>query len=35
MLDLSEVIWNDVVVPQTKEGVTGNTKQTNLSDFLK
>jgi len=35
MLDLSEVTWKDVKVPQTEEGVSSNTKQTNLSDFLK
>jgi hypothetical protein len=35
MLDLSEVTWNDVRVPQTEEGVSGNTKQTSISDFLK
>jgi hypothetical protein len=35
MLDLSEVTWNDVEVPRTEEGVSGNTKQTSLSDFLK
>ena len=35
MLDLSEVTWNDVKVPQTKEGVFRNTKHTSLSDFLK
>jgi len=34
MLDLSEVTWNDVKVPQT-ERASGNTKQTSLSDFLK
>jgi len=33
MLDLSEVTWNDVNVPQTGRA-PGNTKQTSLSDFL-
>ncbi len=34
MLDLSEVTWNDVKVPQT-ERASSNIKQTSLSDFLK
>jgi hypothetical protein len=34
LLDLSEVTWNDVKVPQTG-GVSPNTKQTSVSDFLK
>ena len=34
MLDLPEVTWNDVKVPQT-EKASGNIKQTSLSDFLK
>jgi hypothetical protein len=32
MLDLSEVTWNDIKVPQT-ERAPGNMKQTSLSDF--
>ena len=32
MLDLSEVTWNDIKVPQT-ERASGNMKQTSLSDF--
>jgi hypothetical protein len=32
-LDLSEVTWSNVKVPQT-EAVSPNTKQTSLSDFL-
>ena len=35
MLDLSEVTWNDVEIPNTGENVSRNTKQTSLSDFLK
>ena len=35
MLDLSEVTWNDVVIPITGENTSRNTKQTSLSDFLK
>jgi hypothetical protein len=35
MLDLPEVIWNDVKVPQTEVGDRSETKQTSLSDFLK
>ena len=35
MLDLSEVTWNDVVIPNTGENASRNTKQTSLSDFLK
>ena len=36
MLDLSEVIWNDIQVPRAEGGVlSGNTKQTSISDFLK
>ena len=35
MLDLSEVTWNNVKVPQTEDRVSGNTKQITLSDFLK
>jgi hypothetical protein len=34
MLDLSEVTWNDVKVPQT-ERISHSIKQTSLSDFLK
>ena len=37
MLDLSEVTWNedDVQISKTRETVSGNTKQTSLSDFMK
>jgi uncharacterized protein YecE (DUF72 family) len=35
MLDLSEVTWNNVNVPQDEKGISSNTKQTSLSDFLK
>ena len=37
MLDLSEVTWNDVRVPQADQAdqVFHDTKQTSLSDFLK
>ena len=36
MLDLSEVTWNNVEVPQTEaETLSKNTKQTSLSDFLR
>jgi hypothetical protein len=35
MLDLSEVTWNDVKMPQDEDRISSNTKQTNLSDFLK
>jgi uncharacterized protein YecE (DUF72 family) len=35
MLDLSEVTWNDVKLPQLEDRVSGNTKQTSLSDYLK
>ena len=35
MLDLSEVTWNDVVISDTGENVSPNTKQTSLSEFLK
>jgi hypothetical protein len=35
MLDLSEVTWNDVVIPNTGEKASRNTKQTSLSGFLK
>jgi uncharacterized protein YecE (DUF72 family) len=35
LLDLSKVTWNNVEVSQTEQEVTGNTKQTSLSDFLK
>jgi hypothetical protein len=35
MLDLSEVTWNNVKVPQTEVGNRNNIKQTSLSDFLK
>jgi hypothetical protein len=35
MLDLSEVTWNGVKVPQDEEGISSNTKQTSLSDYLK
>ena len=34
MLDLSEVKWSDVVIPNTRENASRNTKQTSLSDFL-
>jgi hypothetical protein len=34
MLDLSEVTWNDVKLPQS-ERPSRNIKQTSLSDFLK
>jgi len=34
MLDLSEVTWYNIKVPQ-RETVSDNTKQTSLSDFLK
>jgi uncharacterized protein YecE (DUF72 family) len=36
MLDLSEVTWNDIQVPMAEGGVlSGNTKQTSISNFLK
>ena len=35
MLDLSEVKWNGIQLPQTRETLSNNTKQTSLSDFLK
>ena len=35
MLDLSELTWNDVEIPNTRENTYSNTKQTSLSDFLK
>ena len=35
MLDLSEVTWNDVMIPNVGKNASGNTKQTSLSDFLK
>ena len=35
MLDLSEVTWNGIQVPQSGETLSNNTKQTSLSDFLK
>ena len=36
MLDLSEVTWNEnVQVSKTRETISGNTRQTTLSDFLK
>jgi uncharacterized protein YecE (DUF72 family) len=35
MLDLSEVTWDNVKVPQLEDRVSGNTKQTSLSDYLK
>ena len=35
MLDLSEVTWNGIQLPQTRETLSNNTKQTSLSDFLK
>ena len=35
MLDLSEVTWDNVVIPNTGENASRNTKQTSLSDFLK
>jgi hypothetical protein len=35
MLDLSEVTWNNIPVSKTEEsGLSSNTKQTTLSDFL-
>jgi len=34
MLNLPEVEWSDVKVPQA-EGASGKTKQTSISDFLK
>jgi hypothetical protein len=34
-LDLPEVTWNKVEIPDTGENVSSNTKQTSLSDFLK
>ena len=35
MLDLSEVAWENVEIPDTEMRTSGNTKQTSLSDFLK
>ena len=35
MLELSEVTWNDVEIPDTGARISSNTKQTSLSDFLK
>jgi hypothetical protein len=35
MLDLSEVTWNNVELPRDEKGISINTKQTSLSDFLK
>ena len=35
MLDLSEVTWNNVEIPDTGVRTSSNTKQTSLSDFLK
>jgi hypothetical protein len=35
MLHLSEVTWNNVMVPNTGKDASSNTKQTSLSDFLK
>jgi hypothetical protein len=35
MLDLSEVTWNDVRIPNTTENASSSQKQTSLSDFLK
>jgi hypothetical protein len=35
MLDLSEVAWDNVEIPDTGVRTSGNTKQTSLSDFLK
>ena len=35
MLDLSEVTWDNIKVPQTEVEDRSNTKQTSLSDFLK
>jgi hypothetical protein len=34
MLDLSEVTWNDIEIPDTGAKTSSNTKQTSLSDFL-
>jgi len=34
MLDLSEVTWSDVKIPEAGERASHNTKQTSLSDFL-
>ena len=33
MLDLSEVTWNNVEIPDTGMRTSSNTKQTSLSDF--
>lgn len=35
MLDLSEVTWNDVMIPNIGKGASSNTKQTRLLNFLK
>jgi hypothetical protein len=35
MLNLSEVTWNDVVISNTGENSSRDTRQTSLSDFLK
>ena len=35
MLDLSEVTWNDIEIPNTAKNASSNTKETSLSDFLK
>ena len=35
MLDLSEVTWENVEIPDTGMRTSSNTKQTSLSDFLK
>jgi hypothetical protein len=34
MLDLSEVTWENVEIPDTEMRTSSNTKQTSLSDFL-
>jgi hypothetical protein len=35
MLDLSEVRWDNIEIPDTEVRTFSNTKQTSLSDFLK
>jgi uncharacterized protein YecE (DUF72 family) len=35
MLNLSDVTWNNVKLPQDEKRISINTKQTSLSDFLK
>jgi len=34
MLNLSEVTWENVEIPDTEMRTSSNTKQTSLSDFL-